>query len=69
MLRAAMSALTVAAQSTTDTIWLVFTWVILLPALAAGLIVVAIVSARGEKRANSEYRGRWGRAAVRRDDE
>jgi hypothetical protein len=44
-----------------DTVGLVFTWVIMLPALATGLIVVAIVSARGEKMADEQIRGRWGR--------
>jgi hypothetical protein len=33
----------------------------MLPALATGLIVVAIVSARGEKMADEQIRGRWGR--------
>jgi hypothetical protein len=43
------------------TVGLVFTWVILLPAVVTGLIVVAMVSARGEKQADEELRGRWGR--------
>ncbi len=45
----------------TDTVGLVFTYVILLPAIATALIVVARVSARGDKRADDELRGRWGR--------
>ena len=44
-----------------DTFGLLFTWAILLPATATGLIVVAMVSARGEKRDDEELRGRWGR--------
>ena len=44
-----------------ETVGLLFTWAILLPATATGLIIVAMVSARGEKRADDELRGRWGR--------
>lgn len=45
----------------TDTVGLLFTYGILLPGIATGLIVVAVVSARGEKRVEDELRGRWGR--------
>jgi len=44
-----------------DTVGLVFTFVVLLPALATGLVIVAIVSAKGEKQADEQLRGRWGR--------
>lgn len=44
-----------------DTFGLVFTFVILMPLLATGLVIVAMVSARGEKEADEELRGRWGR--------
>lgn len=44
-----------------DTFGLVFTFGILMPGLATGLIVVAIAAARGEKAADEELRGRWGR--------
>lgn len=44
-----------------DTVGLVFTWLVLLPGIATGLIVVAIVSARGDKQADEQVRGRWGR--------
>jgi hypothetical protein len=44
-----------------DTVGLLFTFGILLPALATGLVVVAIVSGRGEKQADEQIRGRWGR--------
>jgi hypothetical protein len=44
-----------------DTVGLVFTYGILLPGIATGLIVVAMVSGRGEKRTDDELRGRWGR--------
>ena len=44
-----------------DTIGLIFTYGILLPALVTGLIVVSIVSGRGDRKADREMRGRWGR--------
>ncbi|MEA2194620.1 MAG: hypothetical protein QOG42_1054 [Solirubrobacteraceae bacterium] len=44
-----------------DTVGLVFVWVILLPAIVTGLIVVASVSGRGDKKTDDEMRGRWGR--------
>ena len=44
-----------------DTFGLVFTFGILMPALATGLIIVAIVSAKGDKEADEQLRGRWGR--------
>jgi hypothetical protein len=50
-----------ASQATTDTIGLVFTYFVLLPAIATGRIVVAVVTAKGEKRENEKYAGRWGR--------
>jgi hypothetical protein len=52
-----------ASQAVTDTIGLVFTYFILMPAIATGLIVVAVVTARGEKREDEKYTksGRWGR--------
>jgi hypothetical protein len=49
-------------------IGLVFTWLILLPVLATGLIIVAIVSARDEKAEDEELAGRWGRGTRRADD-
>ena len=45
----------------TDTIGLLFTWAILLPAVVTGLIVVAMVSGRGDTKADDEMRGRWAR--------
>ena len=44
-----------------DTIGLAFTYLVLIPAIATGLIVVTVVSARGEKRENEKLSGRWGR--------
>jgi hypothetical protein len=56
-----MSFLVAMSQTMTDTIGLAFTYFVLIPALATGLIVVAVVSARGEKRENEKLSGRWGR--------
>jgi hypothetical protein len=50
-----------ASQALTDTIGLVFTYFVLLPAIATGLIVVTIVTAKGEKREDEKRAGRWGR--------
>ena len=44
-----------------DTFGLIFTFGILMPALATGLIIVAMVSAKGDKEADEQLRGRWGR--------
>jgi|GEM_PF-2830977 len=44
-----------------DTVGLLFTFGILLPALMTGLIIVAKVSARGEKEEDAQLQGRWGR--------
>ena len=57
--------LVLASQAVTDTIGLVFTFFVLMPAIATGLIVVAIVSARGEKREGEKLAGRWGRRRPR----
>jgi len=61
--------LVAASQAWTDSIGIAFTFLILLPALATGLIVVAVVAARGEKRDNEKHGGRWGRAAQRRSSD
>lgn len=45
----------------TDTFGLLFTYAILLPALVTGLIIVAIVSGRGDKKVDDEIRDRWAR--------
>jgi hypothetical protein len=42
-----------------DTVGLLFTWVVLLPAIANGLIIVAVISARGDKAEDDKLRG-WG---------
>ncbi|MFP5380034.1 MAG: hypothetical protein ACLGHP_09860 [Vicinamibacteria bacterium] len=45
----------------TDTVGLIFTFFVLLPALATVLVIVSIVAARGEKLDDAKVRGRWGR--------
>jgi hypothetical protein len=45
----------------TDTVGLLFTYGILIPALVTGLIIVAMVSGRGEKQEDDEMRARWAR--------
>ena len=44
-----------------ETFGLLFTFVILLPVLATGLIIVSIISGRGDKKVDDELRGKWGR--------
>lgn len=56
-----------ASQALTDTIGLAFTWFVLLPAIATGLIVVAVVTAKGEKREDEKHAGRWGTKRTRAD--
>jgi hypothetical protein len=51
----------------TETVGLLFTFGVLLPALATVLIMVAMVSGRGEKEVDDELRGRWGRRRSDRD--
>ena len=51
----------IAAGIWSETFGLVFTFVIVMPALTAGLILVAMVSGKGDKEADEELRGRWGR--------
>lgn len=45
----------------TDTVGLLFTYGVLIPAIVTGLIVVAMVSGRGEKKEDDEIRARWAR--------
>ena len=56
-----MSFLLAMSQALSDTIGLAFTYFVLIPAIATGLVIVAVVSARGEKRENARLGGRWGR--------
>ena len=45
----------------TDTVGLLFTFGVLMPALVTGLVLVAMVSGRADKEADEEMRGRWAR--------
>ena len=45
----------------TDTVGLLFTYGILMPAIVTICIVASMVTTRGEKQADDELRGRWGR--------
>jgi hypothetical protein len=47
-----------ADKALTTTIVNLFIWVVLFPVLVQGLIVYAVVLARGEKRENDAYRRR-----------
>jgi hypothetical protein len=55
------ASLIAASQAWTDSIGLLFTFGVLMPAVATVCIVVAIVSGRGEKAADGKLAGRWGR--------
>jgi hypothetical protein len=58
-------SLVLTSQAASDTIGLVFTFFVLMPAIATGLVIVAIVSGRGEKREGEKLAGRWGRKRAR----
>jgi hypothetical protein len=62
-----MSAL-ITATAQTVTIGVVFSWIVLLPAIATVLIIVSIVAGRGEKAEDEALSGRWGRRARPDDD-
>jgi NhaP-type Na+/H+ or K+/H+ antiporter len=47
-----------ADKALTTTIVAIVVWVIVFPVLVQGLIVYAVIQARGEKRANEELRRR-----------
>jgi hypothetical protein len=47
-----------------ETVGLLFTFGVLLPALATALIVVAMVAGRGDKEADDALRGRWGKRSA-----
>jgi hypothetical protein len=60
MLCAIISAATSHGIWDSDTFGLIFVWIILLPAIVTGVIVVSIVAGRGDTKADDEIRGRWG---------
>lgn len=49
------------SQAWTDSIGLLFTFAVLMPAIATVCIVVSIVSGRGDKTTDGKLSGRWGR--------
>jgi len=49
------------SQGWSDSIGLLFTFAVLMPAIATVCVVVAIVSGRGEKAEDAKNTGRWGR--------
>ena len=51
------------SQAWTDSIGLLFTFAVLMPAVAVVCIIVAIVAGRGEKREDDANVGRWGRGS------
>ena len=53
-------ALLALSQGWTDSIGLLFTFAVLMPAVATVCVVVSIISGRGEK-AQNKGSGRWGR--------
>ena len=53
-------SLILTSHAASDTIGLVFTYFVLIPAIMTGLIVVAVVTAKGEKREDAKNAGRWG---------
>ncbi|HEV7804299.1 MAG TPA: hypothetical protein VGO80_00655 [Solirubrobacteraceae bacterium] len=56
-------ALLALSQAWTDSIGLLFTFAVLMPAVATVCIVVSIISGRGDKTQDSKNGGRWGRDA------
>ena len=49
------------SQAWSDSIGLLFTFAVLMPAIATICVVVAIISGRGEKADDRKLAGRWGR--------
>jgi hypothetical protein len=57
-------ALIALSQGWTDSIGLLFTFAVLMPAIATVCIVVSIISGRGDKSQDSKNVGRWGRGSA-----
>ena len=51
------------SQGWTDSIGLLFTFGVLMPAVATVCIIVSMVAGRGEKRQDDSNAGRWGRSS------
>ena len=58
-----LHALLALSQAWTDSIGLLFTFAVLMPAVATVCIVVSIVSGRGDHNQDKRNGGRWGRDA------
>jgi hypothetical protein len=56
-------AISALSQGWTDSIGLLFTFAVLMPAIATVCVVVSIISGRGDKAQDEKNRGRWGRSA------
>ena len=56
-------ALLTLSQGWTDSIGLLFTFAVLMPAVATVCIIVSSVAGRGEKRQDDSNAGRWGRGS------
>jgi hypothetical protein len=54
-------ALFALSQGWTDSIGIIFSFGVLLPAIATVCIVVSIIQGRGDKEKDSRNGGRWGR--------
>ena len=59
--RMSAASLIALSQAWKMTLGLLFTFAVLLPAIATVCIIVAIVSGRGEKADDQRLAGRWGR--------
>ena len=59
--RMGSASLLAMSQAWSDSIGLLFTFAVLMPAIATVCIVVSIVSARGDKHADDKLANRWGR--------
>jgi hypothetical protein len=59
-----MSLILTSSDAWSKTFGIAFTFLIFTPALATGLILVAIVAARGEKARDAELEARWGRKRI-----
>ena len=58
-----LHALLALSQAWTDSIGLLFTFAVVMPAVAAICIIVSMVAGRGDKRQDDSNAGRWGRGS------
>jgi len=62
-------ALLALSQAWTDSIGLLFTFAVLMPAIATICVVVSIIQGRGDKKRDDANAGRWGRSASSSDSD